>query len=199
MTVEDANSSVSDWIASLVEDSDVDGAAKLWRRYYGELIKLAQALLSRHNAGTLVDGEDIAQMVFANVFEKLCNGHYPKLDRNGLWGLLVVAAENRVIDEVRRQSASKRPPEARRLKDDSTNPSLEQWAKSTESISSAKKLVDVVREFFGNLPDELVEIARHRMEGRTTTEIAELTGVSRATIDRKIEVLRSHLRRIFDL
>lgn len=99
--------SISAWL-HLLKCGQTQAATLIWDRYYRKLVMVATRRLG-DNPDRSVDGEDIVQSSFKNVFNAMLNGKYPGIDnREDLWGLLLSSTVNRVRQHYRELNAIKR-------------------------------------------------------------------------------------------
>jgi DNA-directed RNA polymerase specialized sigma24 family protein len=186
---------VTDWIAS-VKAGDAEGAEKLWRRYFEDLVRLARDRL-RGAPKAIADEEDAALSAFDSFVRGAACGRYPRLDdRDDLWRLLVVITERKAIDQAVRERRGKRGsgkvfglPE----------PGIEDHfgeervclTGASPTPEFAALMADECRSLLGLLRDDsLRQVARLRMEGYTNEEVARQLECSLRTVARKIEIIR---------
>src|SRR6185437_2028102 len=86
MTDESGQHSVTRWLRSLEAGDGGGGAAEeLWRRYFGDLVRLARARL-RGAPRAVADEEDAALSAFDSFCQGATRGRFPRLtDRDDLW------------------------------------------------------------------------------------------------------------------
>jgi RNA polymerase sigma factor (sigma-70 family) len=165
---------------------------ELWNRYFAQLVRLARKHLSGKQ-DAIVDEEDIALSAFSSFFGRMQSGEFPELqDRTGLWPLLVTITARKAINALDRERAAKRTPA--RL-DDLAN--VEQLVGSEPSPSFVAEFADEMRRLFDLLGDDtLRNIARLKLEGHSSAEIAELLNVAERTVSRKLDRIRSEWKEI---
>src|SRR5262245_52849568 len=101
-------SSVTEWIECLKRGSCNDAACKIWQRYVEQLVREADRRL-KNMPRRCVDGEDIAQEAFEAFFRGVRENRFSKLDdRDDLWQLLIMLADRRAHDFMRRELAERR-------------------------------------------------------------------------------------------
>src|SRR5260221_7651602 len=101
------HSSVTEWIDEL-KNGGADASAKIWRRYVEQLVREADRRL-KNMPRRSVEGDDIAQEAFAAFFRGVEMNHFSKLeDRQDLWQLLIMLADRRAKDHMRRQLGPQR-------------------------------------------------------------------------------------------
>jgi DNA-directed RNA polymerase specialized sigma24 family protein len=195
-------SSVTEWLMDLKRGGD-RGAQQLWERYYVELISAAHRKLGRlpHRAE---DAEDVATMAFTAFFRGVEQQRFPKLDdRDDLWQVLLMVAERRAADVVRRENAERRGAGMIRCEAE-----LDQGVSTTGRAagidgvpgpSPTPETIDGlaagIRERWEALGDEnLGRIALDKLQGYTNLEIAERTGIALRSVERKLQLIKSILR-----
>jgi RNA polymerase sigma factor (sigma-70 family) len=175
-----ANSSVTEWIERL-KTGEAEAADCLWNRYFERLVRLARKKLGstpRREA----DEEDVAVIVFRNLWQGAELGRFPELrNRENLWPLLVVLTSRRVHDLRRREkrrSSDGDPEELDHII--AEEPCPEFAAMMTENVSRLFAVLDPVQR----------KVAQGKLEGRGNAEIARELGCSQRTVERKLHVIR---------
>jgi DNA-directed RNA polymerase specialized sigma24 family protein len=183
------------WLGQLKE-GDPEGAAKLWRRYFESLVKLAQKRL-RGTARIVADEEDAALSAFDSFVRGAARGRYPRLDdRDDLWRLLVVITDRKALDQAQHERRRKRGGGKVRIipqevHGESQNGGLRDLEGAEPSPEFAALVADQCRELMARLSDDsLREVARLRMEGYSIEEVASRLGCSLRTVARKLEIIR---------
>ena len=188
--------SVTAWINDLKGGRDV-AAQKIWERYFERLVRVAARQLGSAPR-RIADEEDVV----VSVFESLCKGaeagRFEQLqDRDDLWKLLTAIAGMKAVDQIRRQTAKKRGGE--NVGGESfvagTNTSqpagFDQFMHSEPTPEFLAVMEEQQQAMFRSLPDSSQrEVARLRFEGYTNEEIAEQTGISLRSVERKLKVIR---------
>ncbi|MBS0264337.1 MAG: hypothetical protein JSS02_20540 [Planctomycetes bacterium] len=196
-------SSVTQWIDGL-KAGDAQASAKIWRRYVQQLICEADRRLKalpRRVAGE----EDIAQEAFAAFFQGVDAQRFVQLDdRHDLWQILIMLADRRAKDYMRRQLGPQRG--GGQVRGDSAlQPTGDQPASATAgfdnlasppiSPDSADSLIRLIGRSFPELKDEeLQRIALDRAANYTVSEIALRHKLSVRSTERKIELICRILR-----
>jgi DNA-directed RNA polymerase specialized sigma24 family protein len=177
--------SVSHWLL-LLKSGDHAAAQPLWERYFQRLVSLARAKL-RDAPAQMADDEDVALSAFASFCQEAQRGKYPDLqDRHDLWRLLVLLTAHKAIDRLRHERRKKRQASRRELFD------LSQVVGPEPSAEFAALVADEYRRLLALLDDpELVSVARWKLEGYTTDEMAAKLGYVSRTIERKLQVIRT--------
>jgi RNA polymerase sigma factor (sigma-70 family) len=171
---------------------DRDGAGLIWARYSRRLAGLARARL-RAADRRAADEEDVALSAFESVCRGAERGRFPRLDDRGdLWGLMVVVTIRKAIALADRERRPRRgggqvrplsdlaPEEIERVLGTEPTPEL-----ATQAAEQCRRLLDL-------LPDEsLRQVALRKLEGFTNAEIAAELGCVEATVERKLQRIRS--------
>jgi DNA-directed RNA polymerase specialized sigma24 family protein len=160
---------------------------QLWNRYFAQLVRRAHKYLAGHRVVD-VDGEDIALSALNSFFGRLQRGAFPELhDRTGLWPLLVTITARKAANALHRDRAARRTPA--RL---AHLPDLDVIIGTEPSPGFAAEVADEMRRLFDLLGDDtLRNIARLKLEGHSSAEIAELLNVTERTVNRKLDRIRS--------
>ena len=192
-----SDESVTEWIAALQVRED-SAAQHLYQRYMERLVSLARDKL-RGAARRVADEEDVALVAFNSFFLGVREGRFPQLnDRDDLWQILVMLAERKAIDQVRRQTSKKRAPEAGesalgfRDADGSSLVGVEAAMGRDPSPDFAAEVAEEISRRMAQLDkEELKKIALWKLEGRSNSEIAQLLGCVTRTVERRLELIRN--------
>ncbi len=188
--------SVSDWIVSLKRNT-ATASTNIWHRYVDQLVREADRRLKSMPRRSL-DADDIAQEAFAAFFRGVAENRFSKLDdRADLWSLLVMLAERRAMDHMRREFSHGRG--ENRVRGDSV---MEPGGNHTGSVGfdnlegppvtpeSAEALLTLIQRSFPELADEeLQRIALDRASNYSVAEIAQRHRLSQRTTERKLELI----------
>ena len=174
-------------------------AEKLWLRYVEKVARLAR----RHfvgRRGRVANEDDVVAEVFTDFLEGVRDGRFPKLkDRHDLWQLLVMLTERKAVDQLRRQSATKRggglvageSAFAKAGANGSEFAGIGQVVGGEPSPEFAAELADLFAHLLRALGDETLRtIARDTISGHTQEEIAQTVGLSVPSIQRKLRIIR---------
>jgi RNA polymerase sigma factor (sigma-70 family) len=199
-----AHSSVTDWIGSLKRGSE-EASLKIWQRYVAQLVQSAEWRLKSMPRRT-ADGDDIAQEAFAAFFRGVEMQRFPKLeDRHDLWQVLIMLADRRAKDHMRKHLAPQRGQGLVRG-DSVMEPSadlsgsaaagFENVAAPPVTPESVEALIWLIQRSFPELADEqLQKIALDRAANYSVAEIAQRYGISKRTVERKLELICRILER----
>ncbi len=189
--------SVSQYIEGL-RAGDGDSTQKIWERFYGRLVRLASQKLSTNKKAA--DEDDVVQEAFAQFFREVEQGRFPKLDdRHDLWQVLAMLVDRRAKDHAHREQAQKRGGG-----NVHTESIFMKWENSggIAGVPNPEPTVDLARELsevFGERMKELDdqafrELALLKLQGYNNREIAEKTGFSLRTVERRLEQIRAKWR-----
>jgi len=180
----DREASITRWFHRL-RDGDSRAAEILWRRYFPRLVRLAQTRFDA-DRDAVYGADDAAQSVLAMLCRKASAETYAAVEtRDDLWRLLVVATRRKMIDRARYRGAARR---------DAITAPLDDHAELLSPTPDAQTLA-LLQESYDDLlasleDDRLREIAKMRVAGRDTDDIAEHFSVSPRTIQRKLQRIR---------
>jgi DNA-directed RNA polymerase specialized sigma24 family protein len=185
------NQSVTWWIQNL-KDGDEAAAESLWQRYFGRLAGLARQRLGEGQR-RVQDEDDIAVSVFKSLCERAERGDLAELEgRDDLWRLLATITVRKVAAQVRDATRQKRG--GGLVRGDSVYAEaggLEAIAGTEPSPDFLHQLAEEHQLLLAALGDDtLRNIAVWKMEGWTGQEIAGKLGLTRRSVERKIERIR---------
>jgi len=192
------HSSVTEWIGGLKRGS-ADACAKIWHRFVEQLVREADQRLKNMPRRAVAD-EDIAQEAFAAFFRGVEMRHFSQLqDRHDLWQVLIMLADRRAKDYMRRQLGPQRglgqvrgDSVMERAKDQSASRAagFNNLEAPPVTPDTAESLIQLIQSSFPELGDEeLQSIALDRAANYTVAEIAERRGMSLRSAERKIELI----------
>ncbi len=173
----------------MLRAGDENAAAAIWSRYCERLSLVAKKLVGNANH-RLIDEEDLVLDTLATVFRRVADGQFDDVgDRKSLWFLLLRVVQRKAIANYRYEQSAKRQP-TRTLKGDT--------AVSANDLTCVDLPPDLVVEFresigamFAKLDDdEMRKIAALKLEGYFNQEVAEMTGWSVATVERRLRLIR---------
>jgi DNA-directed RNA polymerase specialized sigma24 family protein len=177
--------SVSHWL-ELLKEGDRAAAQPLWEHYFRRLVELARRKL-QGGPRRVADEEDVALSAFASFCRGLEAGRYPQLDdREDLWQLLVLITAHKALDRLRHERRLKRRADRHEDVD------LLRLVGREPIPLLAAQVAEEFRRLLQLLNDsELMSLARWKMEGYTTQEMAEKLGYVPRTIERKLRLIRT--------
>jgi DNA-directed RNA polymerase specialized sigma24 family protein len=194
-----AAESITTWIGHLRAGDHV-AAERLWNEYFQRLVALARVKLG-NQPRRVADEEDLALSAFHSLCIGAERGRFSNLhDRDNLWQLLATITARKAAHLARDATRHKRGGGSVRGESafiDSNGDSEE--AAGMESIIGneptpefATQLAEEYDRLLASLKNsELASIARWRMEGYSTAEIAEKLDKSAPTIERKLRAIRT--------
>lgn len=188
---------VTQWIDQL-KTGDADAAQRLWESYFLEMVEVARKKL-QGAPRAVADEEDVALSAFKSFCLGAQNGRFSQVtDRENLWPLLVAITSHKSVDLIRQENRKKRGgsgtsgAESERKKQNQPvdfeeiiqhQPSPEFTVQLAEELERLLDLLDKTGD------STLRQVALAKMEGETTTEIAEQLSCARRTIERKLQLI----------
>jgi DNA-directed RNA polymerase specialized sigma24 family protein len=188
------NDSVSVWLDGL-KVGDGRDIQRLWDRYFGRLVRLAGSRLPGH-ARRAFDEEDVALSAFRSFCDRAGRGQFPMLsDRDDLWRVLSTITVRKVVHSVRHQTRLKRGG-GRVLGEsavgEAADEGLSRFLGDEPTPEQAAEFADEYERLFARLDDPALRtIARRKLEGYSSEEIAAGLGVTARTVDRKLRLIRA--------
>lgn len=185
-------------IQRLKAGPDSEAAQAVWARYSERLVGLARKKLQGASK-RVRDEDDIALSAFNSFFRGVEAARFSELtDRDDLWQVLVMLAERKAIDQIRKSTAAKRGGGKVRgdsvysAADDSQQPGgLDRIAATDPSPEVVAIFTEEIRRLFALLDDaELCLVALQKMEGFTCEEIARSLDRAPRSIERKLRTIR---------
>jgi DNA-directed RNA polymerase specialized sigma24 family protein len=181
-----------------LQAGDEEAARQLWRRYFDRLVELARRQMGSASR-RVADEEDAALSAFRCLFDGAQRGQFADLSgRDELWRLLVVLTEHKVIDQRRAATGQKRG--GGRVRGDSAFPEpsdgdapggFDQIAGNAPTPEFLAILADEHERLMNSLTDErLRRIAENKLLGCTNGEIAAQLGITRRSVERKLQRIR---------
>jgi DNA-directed RNA polymerase specialized sigma24 family protein len=193
---EEPPGSVTHWIGHL-RRGDADAAQALWERYFGRLVRLTRKRL-RGAVRPASDEEDVALCAFDSVFRGIEGGRFPQLaNRDDLWGLLVVVAARKAVNQAKHDRRLKRgggrvvaeADLAGGAADEDSD--LDRFLGREPTPEFAALVAEESRRLLDQLGDDtLRRIALWRMEGLTNEEVAARLDCSLRTVANKLQLIR---------
>ena len=189
---------VTQWIDQL-KSGDAQAAQRLWESYFLEMVEVARQKL-RGAPRTMADEEDVALSAFKSFCIGAQNGRFSQVtDRQNLWPLLVAITSHKSIDLIRLENRQKRGGSGQNdaagtsKKQTSMRVDFEEIIQQQPSPEFAVQMAEELERLL-NLLDKtgdsaLRQVALAKMEGETTTEIAEQLGCARRTVERKLQLI----------
>ena len=177
---------ITGWIDRL-KAGDWGAASPLWETYFRRLVQFARERLRGANR-RVADEEDAALNAFDSFCSAAARGRFPQLaNRRSLWPLLAALTRRKCVDQIRRESRSKRGGNRGR-------------EKAIDNLSAREPSPDIAAEFGDEVnwllarlaaagdPD-LRTIALARLGGERPIEIAARLGCARRSVERKLAMI----------
>ena len=167
------------------KQGDEEALRLLCAKYWDELVVLA-----RRRFGSLprvaVDDTDVANSALMAFWSKARRGELPGVQDSGqLHAWLSTVVANKVVSEIRRQTAQKAGGGRR-----SDMPLLEHLAHTWELSPLEHQLVaETLQYYVEQLPEDVKSFAAFHLAGLNHQEIADRLGCSRRTVIRKLKVV----------
>ncbi|WP_298868784.1 ECF-type sigma factor [uncultured Gimesia sp.] len=189
---------VTQWIGQL-KSGDEQAAQRLWESYFQEMVEVARHKL-RGAPRAMADEEDVALSAFKSFCLGAQNGRFSQItDRENLWPLLVAITSHKSVDLIRNENRQKRGgtgksgDSAQRKKQTLDSVHFEEIIQKQPSAEFALQLAEELERLLLLLDktgdSTLRQVALGKMEGETTTEIAQSLGCARRTIERKLQLI----------
>lgn len=187
---------VTVWIDQL-KSGDAAAAQHLWEVYFQRMVGLARRKLEG-SARAMADEEDVALSAFKSFCMGAQEGRFTQLlDRDNLWSLLMAITANKSVDLIRGQNRQKRGGTGKAAEATEspgglptvTIVPLSEIISREPSPEFTAELSDQLAELLARLDEtgdvELRGIALLKLDGYSTTEIAERLGCAKRTVERK--------------
>jgi DNA-directed RNA polymerase specialized sigma24 family protein len=189
--VSDGSDSIIVWIDRL-RQKDPQAARVLWDRFYPRMVAVARRRLGGRPCRAS-DEEDAALGAFADFDRAVREGRFPDLrDAGALWALLLTFTVRKVQEQVRHDRRACRG--GGQLRGDSAMPE-DVPAPPDEGATFQDSLEGLLAELEN---DEVRAVALDKLEGWTNDEIAARRGCSRATVERRLRLVRETWRWLLD-
>jgi len=190
----DQFSTVTQWIEN-AREGDESALAKLHRRYWKSLVRIANRKLEKAPPSADRDAEDVAQLAFIALHRSIKRGQIPDIkNRSQFLAFLSSVIACKAINEIKRTTAKKRgsgrlvelvSPEE--LCDDDRHSPLQNAI-----------LNDCYAFYIEALPKQLQSFAELHLAGLSNREIAvEMSCVER-TVERKLALLRQQWKQVVE-
>jgi len=189
-----SSGSVSEWIGGL-KAGDQRAAEKLWKRYFDNLVVLAQKKL-RGAPGRLADEEDVALDAFAAFCRGAQEGRFRNLsDRHDLWRILLKITTDKAVDQIRHDVAQVHGGGTVRGEGDVTSDSdvreFDRIIGDEPSPELAAMVAENCRRLLNLLEDPALKaIALAKLDGYTNREIALQQKCALRSVHRRLQLIR---------
>ncbi len=196
--IDDNQEVPDDNVAELVQrcrDGDQEAATILFRRYVNRLIGLVRDKLSQRFASRM-DAEDVVQSAYRSFFGGLGNGEFTVERTDELWGLLAAITMHKLYRKVAFHNAKRRS--VQREQPAGAENVLDEFPQLIAELPTPAEAVEVVEELdhvMNRLPPLERRVLELRLEGYSSTEIADRIHRSDRTVRRAMEKLRDEFQR----
>lgn len=186
--------SVTTWLRKL-ESGDNRAALELWNVFFERLVRLVRQRVRKSPVrGT--DAEDIALSAFASFCRGVERRQFPALEgRYDLWRLLVSIAIHKLLHAQRDQGRLKRgggrQPVAWPADESAAVEQIVSREPTPELAAEIAEQYDRWMQALGQ--EELTQFAQWKLEGLTNDEIAQRSGRTTRTVERKLSLIRKIL------
>jgi RNA polymerase sigma factor (sigma-70 family) len=186
------------WIRRL-KSGDSAAAQKLWERYYGQLVRVAQKKLTTAPR-RVADEEDVALSAMNSFCMGAREGKFPQLnDHDDLWRLLVTITARKAMHQVRRNRRQKRGGGGVRGEsiflsagDSDAHGGLDQFLGQEPSPGSAAEMAEDLRLLLARLEEQpLRDVALLKLQGYANEEIAQRLDCGLRTVERRLRLIRA--------
>jgi RNA polymerase sigma-70 factor (ECF subfamily) len=170
-------------VADLKEEVDaiVRGDPAAFRRL---VVATSQKLvrLAARITGSLEDGEDVVQEAYMKAHRALVEGRFDRRSRVDTWLYRIVA--NSAIDALR--AGARRPQRLETIPEPAWDGAVA--AEARVALAELDALLD------GLPPDQRAAIVLKGVEGRSSAEIAEITGTTEGAVEQRLVRARATLK-----
>lgn len=179
-----------------VKSGNDSAAADLWNRYHMRLTALARKKLGDAPRRTL-DEEDVVVQAFASFCRRAEDGCFPDLrDRDDLWKLLITICERKAINQRKHLFRKKNAIVGESALPDADGcGGIGEYSDDSPSPEFAVIVADEVAAILQSLPSAAMRrVCILKMEGLTNKEVAASMGCSCSSVERKLRIVRAHLK-----
>lgn len=193
MSDENHDHSVTEHLGGLIE-GDQDAINRIWERYFGRVLQLARARL-RDCPRRYLDEDDVTQHAFANFFQQVKQGRFPKLDnRNDLWQVLAMIVNRKAIDQFRAVTSQKNGYGKVRGGSINQNSELQPVVEAVKDLEPTGEIAAEFSEEFERRLDKLDKNQRNvvmlKLTGHKNREIAQKLDTPLRTVERWLAQIR---------
>ncbi|MFK8110899.1 MAG: RNA polymerase sigma factor [Rubripirellula sp.] len=165
-----------------MRDGDEMAASTLYDRYARRVLGLVKKKLGAR-LSRATEPEDVVQSVFKSMFRGVQSGNYQAPPGETLWNLLAVISVNKLNRQANYHSAQCRDLD-RAVQLDSAS------AADLTDSPSLERFEMLFRETLEELAAEDLDIVSLRIEGHSIAEIAGKTGITRRSVERRLQKTR---------
>ena len=186
------NESVTGWIDQLSQGNE-QAAGELWQHISARLREFANRKLDPHTRRSY-DKNDAANSAFLSLCRGLGDGRLEAENRDAFWGLLAVITSRKVSAQRRHLTRKKRGGGAVRGESgfiDDNQSGIHQIGGMHHTPQVLAEASESCAQLFDALPDETLKtIVLLKYQGATNGEVGQQLGLTRRTIERKLERIR---------
>ncbi len=184
-------------LLNALQVGDDEAANALWEQYFRQLTQFARAKLGQVMTRE-ADEDDIVLSAMQSFLRGAAEGRFPKLDnRDDLWKLLVVITARKISTLRKRQFAQKRGGGEIRgesvfgKSSDEPNAGIGNVVGAEPTPDFSVEVAETCRHMLDDLGEPtLRQVAILKLEGYNNGEIAEQLGLTRRSIERKLQRIR---------
>lgn len=191
--------SITNWIGRLGPGSD-EAAQRVWMHYHSRLLGVAARALTLAARGP-ADEEDVVASAFESFFKRVERGDLPPdAGRDDLWRFLAHLVKLKAASHNRHSGRLKRGGGVVPTTGgagDASDP-LAAVADSELTPDLAVEMAESVHYLTSLLDDQQRRIAALKLEGHTDLEVALELKVSKATVERRLTVIRDRWKAWLD-
>ena len=171
-----------------------ESAAKdLFDRYCERLLRLAKRRIGSRMASRF-DPEDVVQSAFRTFFTRVKNDEFTFAEENDLFKLLVRLTVRKTLRRIQYHRAEKRNPEVETGQPSDGSELFTKIASHEPTAEVEVALIDEFEKFVEQLPELDRQVLELKVQGFSTTEIAEKL----KTYDRKVRRVIERLESLSD-
>lgn len=181
----------------MLKAGQTEAADELWNRYFGRMVRSARQRFPS-GARRESDEEDAALSAFHSLCRGAMAGRFDVVqNRDDLWRLLVAITNRKVVDQIRRSTATKRGAGDVMGESAFINPTNTEMDGINNAIGDDPSpeflaaVDDQLQHLLRLLRDEsLRQICQLRMQGYSNDEIAGRMGITTRSVERKLQLIR---------
>jgi RNA polymerase sigma-70 factor, ECF subfamily len=166
-------------------------ARELFDRHCDRLMRLARRRIGQRMTAR-VDPEDIIQSAFRTFFNRVKNDEFTFEGKDDLFKLLVRLTVRKVLHQVAYHQAAKRNPGREIVATNSEHDVLVDLCASGPTPDVELALIEEFERFMGKLAPLDRKVLEMKLDGYSTTEIAEAVG----SYDRKIRRMLERIQQV---
>lgn len=166
-------------------------ATELFDKYCERLLKLAKRRIGQRMTSR-VDPEDPVQSAFRTFFTRVKKDEFAFAEESDLFKLLVRLVIHKTLRQIAFHRAAKRNPELEAGQASDAQEIMQQIAAATPPPEVEVALLDEFERFMRQLPPLDRQVLELKLQGYTTTEIAEKVG----SYDRKIRRVLERIQEV---